>query len=127
MTCLHSASAAAECARQHYCSVLRAVCGKPFCMQGLQRMVALLAVPQLRGAIVEGLVASIGGLDGSLSKATTAQLVSWLGAGKPALPAASAVLHKWETPVAAAAWRCTSMHYKAGHAAAMDSTVLSRT
>ena len=64
-------------------------------------MVALLAVPQLRGAIVEGLVASIGGLDGSLSKATIAQLVSWLGAGKlPALPAVSAVLHEWAAPAA---------------------------
>ena len=55
-------------------------------MQGLRRMVELLAVAPLRAAILEGLVASIGGLDGSLSKAATAQLVHWLNAGVPALP-----------------------------------------
>ena len=47
-------------------------------MQGLHRMVALLEAAPLRAAILEGLVASIGGLDGSLSKAATAQLVRWL-------------------------------------------------
>lgn len=51
-------------------------------MQGLHRMVALLEAAPLRAAILEGLVASIGGLDGSLSKAATAQLVRWLSAGE---------------------------------------------
>ena len=51
------------------------------CVQGLQRMVALLEAAPLRAAILEGLVASIGGLDGSLSTAATAQLVRWLSAG----------------------------------------------
>ena len=36
---------------------------------------ALLAVPEYRGAVLEGLVASIGGLDASLSKAASAAFV----------------------------------------------------
>ena len=50
-------------------------------MQGLKRMVALLDIKPLRAAVLEGLVASIGGLDGSLSAATTSALVQWLAAG----------------------------------------------
>ena len=48
-------------------------------------MVGLLDVPALRPAVLEGLVASIGGLDGSLSAATTSALVHWLAAGGPGL------------------------------------------
>ena len=39
-------------------------------------MVALLAVPDYRGAVLEGLVASIGGLDAALSKEATAALIA---------------------------------------------------
>ena len=48
-------------------------------------MVGLLDIAALRPAILEGLIASIGGLDGSLSAATTSALVQWLAAGAAAL------------------------------------------
>ena len=41
-------------------------------------VVALLAVPEYRQAVLEGLVASIGGLDASLSKEASAALVATL-------------------------------------------------
>ena len=50
-------------------------------VQGLKHMVGLLDIAALRPAVLEGLVASIGGLDGSLSAATTCAMVQWLAAG----------------------------------------------
>ena len=47
-------------------------------LQGLLGISALLAVPEYRGAVLEGLVASIGGLDASLSKDATAAFVQTL-------------------------------------------------
>lgn len=49
-------------------------------MQGLLGVVALLAVPEYREAVLEGLVASIGGLDASLSKEASAALTATLHA-----------------------------------------------
>ena len=49
-------------------------------MQGLLGVVALLAVPEYREAVLEGLIASIGGLDASLSKEASAALVATLHA-----------------------------------------------
>lgn len=47
-------------------------------VQGLQAVAALLVVPEYRAAVLEGLVASIGGLDASLSKAASAALLHTL-------------------------------------------------
>lgn len=49
-------------------------------VQGLLGVVALLAEPEYREAVLEGLIASIGGLDASLSKEASAALVSTLHA-----------------------------------------------
>ena len=57
---------------------------------------ALLAVPEYRGAVLEGLVASIGGLDASLSKDATAAFVQTLTtAGPGGLASMSAPLHQF--------------------------------
>ena len=45
-------------------------------LQALQRLAPLLAVDAYREAVLEGLVACIGGLDGHLSKAASAALVA---------------------------------------------------
>lgn len=56
---------------------------------------ALLAVPECRGAVLEGLVASIGGLDASLSKDATAAFVQTLTtAGPGGLASMSASVHQ---------------------------------
>ena len=63
---------------------------------------ALLAVPEYRGAILEGLVASIGGLDALLSKEASAALVLTLTAAhssklptvNPEVAETSLLLHK---------------------------------
>lgn len=47
-------------------------------LQGLLRIATLLTVPEYRGAVLEGLVASIGGLDASLCKEASAALVATL-------------------------------------------------
>ena len=44
---------------------------------------ALLEVPEYRGPVLEGLVASIGGLDASLSKEASAALLAALNAAPP--------------------------------------------
>lgn len=44
-------------------------------MQSLSRIVGLLAVPDYQEPILEGLLASIGGLDASLSKEATTALL----------------------------------------------------
>lgn len=49
-------------------------------VQGLLGVVALLAVPEYREAVLEGLVASIGGLDASLTKEASSALVAALHA-----------------------------------------------
>ena len=49
-------------------------------LQGLLGVSTLLAVPEYRGAVLEGLVASIGGLDASLSKEASAAFVHTLTA-----------------------------------------------
>ena len=56
---------------------------------------ALLAVPEYRGAVLEGLVASIGGLDASLSKDATAAFVQTLTtAGPGGFTSISAPVHQ---------------------------------
>lgn len=52
-------------------------------LQGLLGIVALLEVPQYREAVLEGVVASIGGLDASLSKEASAALLTTLNALPP--------------------------------------------
>ena len=47
-------------------------------MQELQAVAALLVVPEYQAAVLEGLVASMGGLDASLAKAASAALVQTL-------------------------------------------------
>lgn len=49
-------------------------------VQGLLGVVALLAVPEYREAVLEGLVASIGGLDASLCNEASSALVAALHA-----------------------------------------------
>ena len=49
-------------------------------MQELHSIAALLVVPEYQAAVLEGLVASIGGLDASLFKAASAALVQTLTA-----------------------------------------------
>ena len=44
-------------------------------MQGLPAVVAILQVPAYQTALLEGLAASIGGLDSSLSKAASAAVL----------------------------------------------------
>ena len=45
------------------------------CLQGLPAVVAILQVPAYQTALLEGLAASIGGLDSSLSKAASAAVL----------------------------------------------------
>ncbi len=52
-------------------------------LQGLLGVSALLAVPEYRRAVLEGLVASIGGLDASLCKEASAAFVQTLTAADP--------------------------------------------
>ena len=47
-------------------------------MQELQAVADLLVVPEYQAAVLEGLVASIGGLDASLAKAASAAFVQTL-------------------------------------------------